>query len=80
MSSINSQCVSRAAAVTPSDTGPNAFTGLYIGGAGNVAVVMAGNTASVTFVGVPAGLFMPIQVSQVLSTGTTASSILGLSA
>jgi hypothetical protein len=54
---------------------------VYVGVAGNIAVTMLGynnsNTA-LTFVGVPAGTFLPIRVIQIKRTGTTANSILGL--
>lgn len=78
-----------AAAVTPSDStdltlsgatitaGTNNGPALYIGGAGDVKVTMYGGQ-TVTFVGVPAGSFLPIQVKRVWSTGTTATSILAL--
>lgn len=80
-----------AVAVTASDT-THLFTtrGLYVGGAGNVAVVMADADLSTTagaseaqavdviFVGVTAGSVLPIQVVRVLSTGTTATSIVAL--
>jgi hypothetical protein len=33
---------------------------------------------TVTLAGVPAGTFLPVRVIKVLSTGTTASSIVGL--
>jgi hypothetical protein len=66
-------------AVVPSDT--VAFTrnvrGLYIGSAGNVVAVTLAGTA-VTFTGVPAGTFLPIEVLRVNATGTTAGSIVGL--
>ena len=71
---------STAEAVTPSDTTKlSAVTrALYVGGAGNVAVLMAdGSTA--TFVGVPAGSVLPIRVQRVNSTNTTATSMVGLS-
>lgn len=66
-----------AFAVTPSDTTQLKANALYVGGAGNVAVVTeAGST--VTFTGVPAGTVLPIRVRQVLSSNTTATTILGL--
>lgn len=66
-----------AFAITPSDvTIIPACRGLFVGGAGNIAVVMAGGT-SVTFTGVVAGI-LPIQVSQVKATGTTATNIVAL--
>lgn len=69
----------RAEAVTPHDTNTltRASRGLYIGGAGNVAVVMAGGD-EVTFSGVGAGTFLPIRVTQVKSTGTTATLIIAV--
>ena len=52
---------------------------LWVGSAGNVAVVTVSG-ASVTFKGVAAGTLIPVQVKKVLSTGTTttADTILGL--
>lgn len=64
-------------AVTPSDSTVLPMTrGLYVGVGGNVAVTDI--NGSVTYVGVGAGTILPVQVSQVLSTGTTASSIVAL--
>jgi len=53
--------------------------GLYIGGDGNLVVVMAQDTVGtlVTFNGVKAGTFLPIQVKRVSST-STATNIMGL--
>ena len=68
-----------AVAVTPSDSTDlgKDVRGLYIGGAGDVAVfTRSGNT--VTFVAVPVGSILPISVSKVLSTGTSASNIVAL--
>ena len=45
---------------------------LYIGGAGNVSVITIGGDA-ITFNAVPAGTTLPIQVTQLRSTGTTAT-------
>ena len=76
----------RAAAVTPSniDTIKDPMGGefnngcvLYIGGAGNVRVLTAGQD-DVTFTGVNAGTFLPVQVIRVYSTNTTATTILAL--
>ena len=66
-----------AAAVTPHDSTANAYRCLYVGGAGNVAVEMV-NGDEATFVGVPAGTFMPIRVAKVKLTNTTATNIVGL--
>lgn len=69
-----------AVAVTPadSDLATMPTRGLYVGAAGNVAVVMAGGGSAVTFVGVPAGTFLPLRVDRVNSTNTTATSIVAL--
>jgi hypothetical protein len=68
-----------AAAVTPSDTAPLVYVSraLYVGGAGNLVVTMQGG-GNVTFTGVPAGTVLPIRVTHVLSTSTTATSIVNL--
>lgn len=74
---LSSLVADTAASVTTSDTAPNVFTRLYIGGAGNVAVVTeAGNT--VTFTAVPVGTQLDIRTKQVLATGTTATNIVGM--
>lgn len=70
------------AAVTPSDTAiiENVPVGLYVGGAGNVAVKAtdALSASAVTFTAVPAGTILPIQPRMVMSTGTTATDIVAL--
>ncbi len=68
-----------AAAVTKSDSTvfSEPIIALYVGGAGDVAVTMASG-AVVTFVGVPAGTILPIEVSKVMSTNTSATTILRL--
>lgn len=59
-----------------SDIAPFA-TRLWIGGAGNIKVnTLAGST--VTIVGIPAGTLLPLTVTRVFSTGTTATSIVAL--
>jgi len=50
---------------------------LYIGGAGNIKVTtVAGDI--VTFSGVLAGSFFPVNILKVFSTGTTATNIIAL--
>jgi|TARA_B110000503_G_scaffold76601_1_gene118079 hypothetical protein len=54
---------------------------LYVGGTGNVKVLMAGKTQlgdAVTFTNIPDGTFLPIVVDYVLATGTTATAIIGV--
>jgi hypothetical protein len=66
-------------AVTKSDatTYSPALRGLYVGGAGHVAVIAVDGTTA-AFTDVPAGSILPVSVIQVLSTGTTATSITGM--
>ena len=77
-----------ALAVTPSDSADLSWysTALWVGGAGNVAVVMAAqhqpgmtstaaSAVAVTFTGVPAGTWLPIRAGRVMNTNTTATSI-----
>lgn len=58
-------------------SGNNNGATLYVGGAGDLAVITMGGD-QVTFTAAPAGAFLPIQVTRVLSTGTTATNILAL--
>lgn len=69
-----------AEAVTPHDV--NTLVGglsreLYIGGAGNITVRMAGGGV-VPFLGLPAGAILRIAVSGVNATGTTATNIVAI--
>lgn len=66
-----------AYAITPSDSASNRARSLYIGVSGNVAVETPGRSSSVVFTAVPVGV-LPVRVVKVLSTGTTATNILGL--
>jgi len=69
-----------AAAVTPSDTTAVDFYGLFVGGAGDVAVTMAGGGV-VTLKGVAAGVLLQnLRVVRVMATNTTATNIVGLKA
>lgn len=75
--SDNFQVPSRAAAVTPSDTTELEAAALYVGGAGDVAVVTEGGN-TVTFSGVQAGSMLVLRIRQVRATSTTASAIVRL--
>lgn len=71
----------RAVAVTPNDStdlanGPT--RALYVGGAGNLYVDMELTGSNVAFIGVTAGSILPIRVSRVRSTSTTAANIVAL--
>tara|TARA_R110000803_G_scaffold5107_6_gene16908 strand:- start:1206 stop:1475 length:270 start_codon:yes stop_codon:yes gene_type:complete len=79
----------RAAAVTPSDTvnipsistdpgaGRNNGCVLFVGTTGDLRVLTTGGD-DVTFAGINAGAFIPVQVLRVFATGTTAANILAL--
>ena len=64
-------------AVTPSDTTElTGVRGVYVGESGDLAVVMRGGTSPVTLVGVPAGMILPIRVTKIMATNTSAASII----
>ena len=68
-----------AAAVTPNDSVDlaNATRGIFVGGAGNLAVITLGGE-TVTLTGVTAGSMLRLRVSRIKSTGTTATNIMAL--
>ncbi|MCV2867320.1 hypothetical protein OEW28_01595 [Defluviimonas sp. WL0002] len=68
-----------AAAIVPSDAADLASLprAMFVGSAGDLAVVMAGGQSAM-FRNVAAGSLLPIRVSRVLQTGTTAGDIVGL--
>lgn len=61
----------------PNSSGVCITKAVYVGGAGDLNVVMQGGQ-TVLFVGVLAGSILPISVSQVKNASTSASSIVGL--
>lgn len=66
-------------AVTPANSDlANVTRALYVGGAGDLSLILANDSAAVTFVGVPAGTVLPVRAKQVRSTGTTATNIVAL--
>jgi hypothetical protein len=70
----------RASAVTTSDSTiyGQPTRALYIGAAGNLTVDMADGGSSVLFVAVQGGTILPIQVTRIYATGTTATSFVAL--
>ena len=70
-----------ATAVTPSDTAENIFKALYIGTGGNVSIDhwQGGSGANVVLYNCQSGDLLPIKTYRVNATGTTATSIVGLS-
>lgn len=51
--------------------------GIWIGGAGDVAIKLEGDAAATTIVAVPAGTFIPGRFARVMSTNTNATIIVG---
>ena len=66
-----------AVPIVPGTTEIPVTRAIYIGGGGNVEVVMA-DGQTVVFTAAIAGSVLPIQVSQVLATNTTATLLLAL--
>lgn len=71
-----------AQAITPGDSGTGAANGevvvcrgVWVGGTGDLAVIMREQSVAVTFPGVAAGSLIPIDISRVMSTNTTATNI-----
>lgn len=67
-----------ASTVTPSDnTVLQPTRGIYVGGAGNLAVTMV-DGSTVTFTAISVGVIHDLSVSKVMATGTTATNIVAL--
>lgn len=67
------------AAIVPNDAADLSFTtrALYVGGAGNVNLVDANGTNTL-FSGVTAGTVLPVRISRVKATNTTATNLVAL--
>lgn len=57
-------------AITQNDTTVQKYTAVYVGEAGNLKVTCGGT--DVTFSGIAAGTILPVEVTKVFSTGSTA--------
>lgn len=76
--SVISLQVENAAVITPSDSVDLAHgSTLYIGTTGNVKVTMA-KSGEVTFLNCQKGSTLPILVTRVWATGTTATNLIAL--
>jgi hypothetical protein len=78
---VEDQGARQLRAVTPTDNANLALgpcRALWVGGAGNLAVITAGDTAAVTLSAVPAGTIVPVRAQVVMSTNTTATLIVAL--
>ena len=68
-----------AAVIVPGDASDalsHVTRALYVGGTGDLALLMQGG-ATVVLRGVPSGSFLPLRVRQVLASGTSADGIVG---
>lgn len=66
-----------AMAIVPADADlPTVPRALFVGQGGDLVVTMLGGE-TVTLGNVPAGAFLPIRVTRVRATGTTAGRVLG---
>ena len=74
----NSDPAGAAVALTKSDSTVIEITrGLYVGGTGDVAVLMADGVSCI-FESVPAGFILPVRCTKLLSTGTSATKVVAL--
>jgi hypothetical protein len=67
-------------AITPSDSAqlPYVTRAIYVGTAGNIAVMLVNDSAPVTLMNAVAGSVLPFRVAQVMNTNTTASNLVGI--
>jgi len=72
-----------AQAITPGDTGSGPANGevefcrgIYVGSAGDLEVILEGETLPVIFSGVLAGSLLPLRANRIMSSNTTASNII----
>lgn len=66
--------------ITPSDSaGLSVVTrAIYIGGSGNISLILAYDSAPVTLNGVVAGSILPLRVKRVMATNTTATNLVAI--
>lgn len=68
------------AAITPNDSTPltQPTRMIYVGGAGDVTVVLLGDSAAITLKAVPIGTVLQVRASVVKATATTATNLVAL--
>ena len=69
----------KAFAVTPNDGADLSVVAraIYVGSSGDLVVILADDTSTVTFSNIPVG-WHPIRAKRIYSTGTTAASIVAV--
>lgn len=78
---VSSMPTGKVRSVTPNDSTDlslGACRALWVGGAGNVAIIAEEDDTVVVWSGVPAGTILPVRAKRVRSTSTTATNILAL--
>lgn len=67
-------------AITPSNDAdlPQVPRGVWVGGAGNLALVGIEGGSGVILKGIAAGTLVPVSPNRILATGTTATDLVGL--
>lgn len=72
--------IDNAFSITPNDSTELdvATRAIYVGSTGDLTVELLKDSTAVTFVNVLSGSILPLRAKKVLSTGTTASNIVGL--
>lgn len=74
---VSPQVANEAYSITTSNTAPNVFSYLYVGGTGDVSFVPEFGGSAVTMTSVPAGSYVWCRTSIVRATGTTATNLVG---
>lgn len=80
MSMYGGGSAGNCSSVTPNDSAdlPSICRGIWVGGAGNLAVTLSESGENITFTGVPAGTLLPLEVKRVYATGTTATNLVAV--
>jgi len=60
------------------DLGASKPSGIYVGGTGDLTVVLMANDTLLTFYNVQAGTMLSLRAKRIMATGTTATNILAL--
>lgn len=67
-----------ARSITPSDATVVDLIGIYVGGGGDLALLLDGDSAPVTFKNVAQGTIFAFGIQKVMLTNTTATLLIGL--
>jgi len=75
---IDNGGATKAVAIIPDDdTDIEVTRGLYVGGAGDLVIMLADDEEAVTFTGVAAGVLYPLRVKRVMEA-STATDLVGV--